>query len=129
MTDEERIRFGQLETQTQENKDRISKLQDEVYELRRNQEAIHTIAASVEVIAQRMSNIEGKVDETNRKIDAQALKIDSQASKIADVENQSLKEKADRSDRFRNTVITAAITAATTLVVSGAIYAVIAYIK
>lgn len=123
MTDQERKELAEIKVRVKTNEDTIKELKENIHEVRDEQRAIHKIATSVEVIAERIVQIDTKVDMTNQKIDDQVdmwrreserirQEEDDLSERIDAVENKPYKQLA----KNMNSVWVAVATAAATLI-------------
>lgn len=125
MTEPEKIILIETEQRSKSNGHRLDNIEDEIKEIKNDQKAIYKIATSVEVIAQRVSNIEEKVDDTNRKVDAQTAAWQETEHRLNDTQNEPYKRTANNV----NSIKVAIVTAICSLLVSGLVGALIAFVK
>lgn len=129
MTDAERIILIESEQRSKSNSHRIDTLEGEIKEIKEENKAIYKIATSVEVMAEKLGNIEDKVDETNRKVDetakAQHATEERFLERIEDIENRPANQVAKNVNEIKVKAITAIIT----FLITGALGALIYFVK
>lgn len=111
------------------NTHRLDNVEDRLKSYESEQKAIYKIASSVELVVQRMGHIEEKIDNANNKIDAQSRAWQESEKRLSDriSENEArpLRQQADNINKVKVAVITAICTAMAT----GALAAIIAFMK
>jgi Fic family protein len=111
------------------NSHRIDGMEERMKSYETEQKAIYKIATSVELMTQQLKHIDEKVDHTNDKLDAQnqAWKESEKrlSDRISENEAKPLRQTADNINKIKVAVITAVCTAMAT----GALAAIIAFMK
>lgn len=111
------------------NSHRIDGMEERMKSYETEQKAIYKIATSVELMTQQLKHIDEKVDHTNDKLDAQnqAWKESEKrlSDRISENEAKPLRQTADNINKIKVAVITAICTAMAT----GALVAIIAFMK
>lgn len=111
------------------NSHRIDGMEERMKSYETEQKAIYKIATSVELMTQQLKHIDEKVDHTNDKLDAQnqAWKESEKrlSDRISENEAKPLRQTADNINKIKVAVITAICTAMAT----GALAAIIAFMK
>ena len=129
MTDEERVRFGEIEERTSNNAKAIEMMRADISDMRDEHKALYSLATSVEVLVQHVNHIDEKIDSTNEKIDKQAEMIADQGRRIADAEKLPLEKGQKHSERVWAAIEGAIITVVISLAGTGLIWAIINNIK
>ena len=111
------------------NSHRIDGMEERMKSYETEQKAIYKIATSVELMTQQLKHIDEKVDHTNDKLDAQSQAWKESEKRLSDriSENEAkpLRQTADNINKIKVAVITAICTAMAT----GALAAIIAFMK
>ena len=119
----------EISERAKSNSHRIDSMEKRVESIENDQKAIYEIATSVKLIAQQIKHIDEKVDNTNSKLDAQSQAWKESEKRLSDriSENEAkpLRQTADNINKIKVAVITAVCTAMAT----GALAAVIAFMK
>lgn len=127
MTEDETKVLIRTEQRSKANEHRINKLEEDVDDLRKNQNAIYQLAASVQVIAEQTKTTSADVKILSAKIDEQGKKIDRQdkdrivaekalEDRIVAVKNEPAAKRSDTLDKVRVAVITAVCSGIATLI-------------
>lgn len=126
MTEDE-TKLIKTEQRSKANEHRIEKLESDVDDIRKNQNAIYQLAASVQVIAQQTKDMSEDVKSLSTKIDEQGKKIDRQdrdrmdaekalEAKIIAVQKEPALRQSDTIDKVKVAVITAICSGVATLI-------------
>lgn len=126
MTEDE-TKLIKIEQRSKANEHRIEKLESDVDDIRKNQNAIYQLAASVQVIAQQTKDMSEDVKSLSTKIDEQGKKIDRQdrdridaeralEAKIIAVQKEPALRQSDTIDKVKVAVITAICSGVATLI-------------
>ena len=111
------------------NSHRIDGMEERMKSYETEQKAIYKIATSVELMTQQLKHIDEKVDHTNDKLDAQSQAWKESEKRLSDriseTEAKPLRQTADNINKIKVAVITAICTAMAT----GALAAIIAFMK
>ena len=129
MTDGEKVTLIETEQRSKSNTHRIENIEIEMKEMKNDNKAMYELATSVRVMAERQGNMEDKLDEISDKVDETSkAQKDTEVrflQKINEVENKPNSLTADNVNKIKVSIITAIFT----FLATGALGAIIYFVK
>lgn len=118
-------RVARVEEKTEANGRSIKAMQADIASIRNDQKAIYDLSASVQVMVQKMTQMAEKLDDTNTDVKGLSKEVSDVKTQLAEVDT-----KADRQvAKNWNQIKVAIITAVCTLLITGAISAIVMFAR
>jgi len=119
------IRVAHIEEQVGQNTKEIGAIKDDISDIKKDQKAIYDLNTSVQLMVQQMGHMAEKLDDTNSDVKTLNKEMSSVKSQLAEVDVKSDRQVA----KNWNQIKVAIITAVCTLIATGAVAALITFIK
>ena len=123
--DEMDVRVAHIEEQVGQNTKEIGAIKDDISDIKKDQKAIYDLNTSVQLMVQQMAHMTEKLDDTNSDVKTLNKEMSSVKSQLAEVDVKSDRQVA----KNWNQIKVARITAVCTLIATGAVAALVTFIK
>lgn len=118
-------RMARVEEQTAANGRDIDTIKSDIAEIRNDQKAIYDLGSSVKLLVERMQHMAEKLDDTNADVKTLNKEMSGVKTQLAEVDVKADKQVA----KNWNQIKVAIVTAICTLLVTGAIGALLTFAK